>query len=218
MTKRVRLDELVAEYIKLGRERFAEEYAGMAALHGIGKVKDVSEEEEFEGRTMMVSMVLDSGNPYADTDHDQTDDIETEPGSCTDILWLIENTGRVISLGRNKSAEISIPEYSVSAEHGILQWKSGRGLSIVDSAASNGIWLENEGMRRLPQGEVYYFEGEERLILGRFVFRFLNFESLVMHVAHLAAIKQEARKAARKAGKKSGKKGSGGFFKRFFGG
>jgi hypothetical protein len=212
VSKRIRLEELVAEYMKLGREAFAEQYAGMAALRGIGKAKDVSEEEEFEGRTMMVSV----GNPYADDE--QTEVLETEPGSCTDVLWLIPHSSRAMSLGRNKSAEISIPEYSVSAEHGVLQWKAGKGLSIVNSAASNGIWIENNGINKIEPGETYFLEGEERVILGRFVFSFHYFEAWMMEVAHLAAIKRQAKKSSKKSSKKTGKKESGGFFKRLFGG
>ena len=215
MSTRVRLDDLVTEYSKVGREAFVEKYAGVAAFRGIGKVKDLSEEEEFEGRTMMVAVGADS--PYENGTMTQV--IETEPGSCTDVVWLIPNTARLMTLGRNASAEISVPEYSVSAEHGVLQWKKGAGLTILDSAASHGIWIASDGIERLAQGEQYIFEGEEQVLLGRFVFSFHYFESLMIQVAHLAAIKKEMLKRAGKSGKsKRSKAARGGFFKRFFGG
>jgi hypothetical protein len=215
VSTRIRLAELVAEYMADGREAFAEKYAGVAALRGVGKVVGITEEEEFEGRTMMVAVGGD--NPY---ENDQMSPlIETEEGSCTDLLWLIPSTSRVMSLGRNATAYISIPEYSVSADHGLLQWKEGAGLGISDSAASNGIWIEREDIERLQDGEIYVFEGEERIILGRFVFSFHYFDALMMQVGHLAAIKNEIRKQSKKSRASRGSKASGGgFFKRFFGG
>ena len=182
---------------------------------GVGKVKDVSEEEEFEGRTMMVSVGSSGDYPSLYGEQETSESIETEKGALTDICWLIPASGRPMSLGRNQSADISIPEYSVSADHGVLAWKRSKGLTIVDNAASNGIWIESENLRKLEPSEVYIFEGDERIMLGRFVFRFLYFESLVLLLSRQAT---QASKATAKKSKPTAKKSSGGWFKKLLGG
>jgi hypothetical protein len=113
-----------------------------------------------------------------------------------------------MSLGRNKSADISIPEYSVSAEHALLTWKQGKRLSIEDIGASNGIWIEAAGMKRLGRGEVHVFEGSERVILGRIVFDFLYFEALINMLSCSAPENAGSQRRV--------KKPSGGFFQRLF--
>ena len=121
---------------------------------------------------MMVSVGSSGDYPSLYGEQETSESIETEKGALTDICWLIPASGRPMSLGRNQSADISIPEYSVSADHGVLAWKRSKGLTIVDNAASNGIWIESENLRKLEPSEVYIFEGDERIMLGRFVFRF----------------------------------------------
>lgn len=213
MGSRVRKHDLLLEYQQLSREAFAEKYSQVAFLLGIGKAKDVSEEEEFEGRTMMVTVGSSAEYPSLHGEEQAESTIEAVKGSLTDIVWLIPQVGRVLTLGRDKRADISIPEYSVSAEHSWLAWKRGKGLTIEDNAASNGVWIESELLKRLLPGERYIFEGNELVMLGRFVFRFLYFDSLVMMLAQEMARAQTTQRPLKKS---KGKKEPGGFLKRFF--
>ncbi len=190
------------------------------ALLGVGRVTNVEEEEDFEGRTMGVTFeefaaVASGDASAAGSGAPARAAFETTPGSNTDVVWFIPWKSGPVSLGRTRDNDIVIPEYSVSAEHCRFRWKGHATLLVEDSDASNQVWVDGA---RLPADAPRRLVGGEELVLGRFMFRFLYADDLGRLLSgKQAAPAADGRPALAAAPWDAADEPAGGFFSRLFG-
>ncbi|MCC6752216.1 MAG: FHA domain-containing protein [Deltaproteobacteria bacterium] len=177
MNLRATVDELVVEYRRLSKdERRAKSY--LPALVGIGKVANLVEEEDFEGRTRSVDLFggevtpegVDQAAADAHTTGTTSEDFRAEPCNITDGVWFIPRSDQPVHLGRTRDNAIVIPEYSVSRHHCCFRWLTATQLAIEESEAYNELWVDR---RMLEDGKRHVLRGGESVALGKYLFRFL---------------------------------------------
>lgn len=171
--RRTNIRDLEKDLRELGPVRFRQKYT-RPAIVGIGRVAEAEEEENFAGRTMQVHLsdlmaqMEERGAPPSS--------LEVETSSVTDLLYLIPFQTLSVRVGRKAGINhIVVPDYSLSATHCELRWLTHDSLAIADVGASNPIVVND---RKLKPKELVALKGNERIVLGRLIFRYYRADKL----------------------------------------
>lgn len=170
MTKHI--DEYITLCRDLGRAEFARKQ-GAAVLLGLGVVGTLSEDGERGGaQTFLASLDM----------HAQ------ETKSLHRRVWRIEKAKfgpetKGIRLGRSSENDIIIPEYSISHRHCEFSRTPEGAHLILDLGAHNGTLVN--GVKLQPH-ENTPLESEDEVVIGRYLFEFLDAKMFNMRVAAMA--------------------------------
>lgn len=188
MFRRAPLKKLAQLYAASGRAAFS---AGAPAgvLVGIGQLSQALSSEynedtisPFGGDTLSVDY-----GPLAALDEGRK--LEVESATVTDVVFAVPFASRAITVGRASRRDVVIPEYSISAEHCDLIYHGQYDARLVNARHSNGTWVVcDERAAAVDDIDGVRLRGGERIVLGRFVFRFLYCEQLLDLLAEHAPV------------------------------
>lgn len=166
----------IDEYIKLCRDLGPKEFAirqGTAVLLGLGVVGTLAEDGERGGaQTFLASLDMDA----------------QETKSLHRRVWRIEKARfgpetKSIRLGRSSENDIIIPEYSISHRHCEFVRTPEGEHRILDLGAHNGTLVN--GVKLQPHA-LTVLESEDEVVIGRYLFEFLDARTFNTRVAVMA--------------------------------
>ncbi len=166
----------IDEYIKLCRDQGPLEFSrtqGTAVLVGLGVVGTLAEDGARGGaQTFLASLDM----------HAQ------ETKSLHRRIWRVEKARfgpetKNVRLGRSSENDIIIPEYSISQTHCEFSRTSEGEHRLLDLGAHNGTLIN--GVKLQPHA-LTPLESEDEVVIGRYLFEFLDSRTFTTRVAVMA--------------------------------
>lgn len=152
-----------------GEEQFQRDYS-TSVIIGLRVVGDLSEDgERGEAQTFLAAL------------HGQ----EQETQSLNRRVWPLVKSAYgpqtpYIRVGRSSKNDVVIPEYSISQVHCEFALTPDGHIRIVDLGSHNGTLINGKALEpRIP----YVMEDEDELVLGRYLFEFLEAETFIGRVS-----------------------------------
>lgn len=161
-------DEYVKACVKVGARTFSKEH-GADVLIGLRVVGDLAEDgERGEAQTFLAAL------------HDK----DSQAVSLYRRVWPIvkskygPNTS-YIRLGRSSDNDMIIPDYSISQVHCAFRRDPEHGLLLADMGSHNGTLVNNN---RLEPKTPLKLEDQDEVILGRYLFEYLQAETFIERI------------------------------------
>lgn len=167
------IDDYVKAYEVKGERHFARDYAApvLIGLRVVGALEEAG--ERGEAQTFLAAL------------HGE----EQESQSLNRRVWPIVKSPygpqtRYVRVGRSAQNDMVIPEYSISQVHCAFALDAAGRLKVADLGSHNGTLLND--LRLTPhRGE--YIEDEDELVLGRYLFEYLDAATFIQRVAVMAS-------------------------------
>lgn len=169
------IDDYIRAMEIKGLDQFRRDYSTPVII-GLRVVGDLSEDgERGEAQTFLAAL------------HDQ----EHETQSLNRRVWPLVKSAYgpqtpYIRVGRSSKNDLVIPEYSISQVHCEFALTADNRLRIMDLESHNGTLINGQALQ--PRA-AYVMEDEDELVLGRYLFEFLEARTFIGRVSVMAGRK-----------------------------